>query len=65
MANIMSKRGEMNNVITYEHICDTTEDMDNIDPKYITLGTVCIVLSGNADSLDVYMADSQKQWHLL
>ena len=65
MANIMSKRGEMNNVITYEHICDTAADMANIDPRYITLGTVCIVLSGNAGALDVYMADSQKHWHLL
>lgn len=61
MANIMTKRGQQDNVITYEHICDTTADMDNIDPKYITLGSVAIVLKGSA-GLEVYMATSNKEW---
>ena len=34
--NIMTKRGSEDNMITYEHYCDTVDDMDNIDPKYIT-----------------------------
>jgi hypothetical protein len=61
MANIMTKRGQTDNVITYEHICDTPEDLDKIDPKYITLGSVAVVLKGSA-GLEIYMADSQKQW---
>lgn len=61
MANIMTKRGQQDNVITYEHICDTTEDLENIDPKYITLGSIAIVLKGSA-GLEVYMATSDKEW---
>lgn len=58
---IMSKRGQADNIITYEHICDTTADLANIDPKYITLGSVAIVLKGSA-GLEVYMATSDKEW---
>ena len=58
---IMSKRGQQDNVVTYEHICDTTADLDAIDPAYITLGSVAIVLEGNA-GLEVYMANSNKEW---
>lgn len=65
MANIMTKKGQLDNVVTYEHICDAAEDMQNIDPRYITLGSICIVLNGNGGSLDAYMADSEKQWHLV
>lgn len=58
---IMSKRGSVDNVITYEHICDETADLDNIDPQYITLGSTAIVLKGAA-GLEVYMATSEKEW---
>lgn len=58
---IMSKRGQADNVITYEHICDTAADLASIDPKYITLGSVAIVLKGTA-GLEVYMATSDKEW---
>lgn len=61
MANIMSKRGQQDNVVTYEFICDTDADLQNIDPKYITLGSVAIVLQG-ATGLGVYMANSTKEW---
>lgn len=61
MANIMTKRGQQDNVITYEHICDTTADMANIDSKYITLGSVCVVLEGSA-GMEIYMANSNKEW---
>ncbi len=61
MANVMTKNGTMNNVATYEHVCDTKADMDNIDPRYITLGSVCIVLEGDV-GLEVYMAKSNKEW---
>ena len=42
--NIMTKRGSMDNVVTYEHICDTNDDLANIDPSQITLGSVAIIL---------------------
>ena len=60
--NIMTKRGQIDNVITYEHICDTRADMNNIPTTQITLGSICIVLSGNNGALEVYMADSDKEW---
>ena len=61
MAYITSKRGQMDNIVTYQHICDHTEDLSNIDPHDITLGSVAIVLQGNS-GLEVYMANSEKQW---
>lgn len=59
--NIMTKRGQQDNVVTYEHICDTTEDLNNIDEQYITLGSVAIVLQGSV-GLELYMATSTKEW---
>lgn len=58
---VMTKRGQVDNVITYEHICDTTADLDKIDPKYITLGSIALVLKGAA-GIEVYMATSNKEW---
>ena len=60
--NIISKVGQRDNVVTYEHICDTRADMEKIEPRYITLGSTCIVLSGES-GMEVYMADSDKEWH--
>lgn len=60
--NIMTKRGDLDNIITYQHICDTKADMSNIPSNQITLGTVCIVLQGESNGLQVYIANSQKQW---
>lgn len=61
MAAIMTKRGQQDNIITYEHICDATADLALIDPQYITLGSVAIVLQGDA-GLELYMANSSKEW---
>ena len=58
---ITSKRGQSDNIDTYEHICDTTADLANIDPRYITLGSIAMVLKGDA-GLEVYMATSNKEW---
>lgn len=60
--NIISKVGQRDNVVTYEHICDTRADMSKIEPRYITLGSTCIVLSGE-NGMEVYMADSTHEWH--
>ena len=62
MANIMTKRGTQDNVITYEHYCDTIEDRANINPEYITLGSICIVVEGENNELEVYIANSNKEW---
>lgn len=62
--NIMSKRGQQDNIVTYEHWCDTVADLANIDPQYVTLGSVAIVVRGAA-GLEAYIADSQKQWVLV
>ena len=61
MAALMTKRGQHDNIVTYEHICDFTSDLANINPEYITLGSVAIVLQGNA-GLELYMATSDKTW---
>ena len=44
-----------------KHVCDSAEDLANIDPQYITLGSIAIVLQGS-DGLQVYMANSSKEW---
>ena len=59
--NIMTKRGNQDNMVTYEHICDTTDDLANISPEYVTLGSVAIVLKGDA-GMETYMATSDKEW---
>ena len=61
MAAIMTKRGSQDNVITYEFMCDTAADLATIEPKYITMGSVAIVIEGES-GLEVYMANSKKQW---
>lgn len=59
---IMTKRGQLDNVVTYEHMCDTVEDLTKIDPQYITLGSVALVLKG-ASGVEIYLASSDKQWN--
>lgn len=61
MAQIMTKRGNNDNVITYEFVCDTAADLQAIDPQYITLGSVATVIEGES-GFEVYMANSKHQW---
>lgn len=61
MAAKMSKRGQMDNEITYEFMCDETADLQSIESQYITLGSIAIVVEGSS-GLEVYMANSKKQW---
>lgn len=65
MANIMTKRGQHDNVVTYQHFCDTTADLANIEQKYCTLGSIAIVLQGDSGGLQIYIANSDKQWNPL
>lgn len=61
MALKMTKRGQMDNEITYEFVCDTIADLDKIEKQYITMGSIAIVISGEL-GFEVYMANSFKQW---
>ena len=63
--NIMTQRGSLDNVITYEHYCDTLEDMENISPEYITLGSICVVIKGENNILELYLANSDHTWRKL
>ena len=65
MAYAMTKCGSQDNVITYEFICDTLTDMNAIENKYRTLGSIAIVLEGDSGGLEVYIANSSKQWTVL
>ena len=61
MAIKMTKCGDRDNETTYELVCDTVADLNKVDTKYATLGSVAIVIRGSA-GLEVYIADGQKQW---
>ena len=60
MANVMIKRGALDNVVTYEHYCDTTADLKNIPSDQITLGSTAIVLENG--TINAYIANSKKEW---
>lgn len=64
MAHAMTKRGSTDNIITYEHFCDTKADMADIKDNEITLGSVCVVLSDESENntLQFYLAKSDKSW---
>lgn len=62
MAHIITKIGTQDNVVTYEHFCDTLEERSTIDPKYITLGSTCVIVN-DTSGVGIYIADSNKQWH--
>ena len=55
--------GSLDNNITYEHICDTTADLETIDPEQINLGSIALVIEGTA-GIEIYIANSQKEWTL-
>ena len=58
MAYKMTKSGSLDNEITNEFFCDTTDDLENIPSKLVTLGSVAVVLDG----MQVFIANSQKEW---
>ena len=60
--NIMTKRGALDNNVTYEHYCDTKADLANIPQDQISLGSVAIVLKDEDDSMGIYLANSNKEW---
>lgn len=58
----MTKRGSQDNVVTYEHYCDTKADLYNIPQDKITLGSVAIVLKDEGNEMGIYLANSNKEW---
>lgn len=58
MAYKMTKRGSMDNEVTNEFFCDTTDDLANIPSKDINLGTIAVVLDG----MQIFIANSNKEW---
>ena len=63
--HVMTKRGSQDNVVTYEHMCDTIADRDAIPISQKTIGSVAIVLTGESGGMEVYIANSAHQWLLL
>lgn len=61
--NVMVKRGSLDNIITYEHYCDTKADLANIPKEQISLGSVAVVLKDEDDNIGIYIANSNKEWN--
>lgn len=64
MAYAMTKRGNLDNCVTYEFMCDTVQDMNDIEDRYRTIGSIAIVLEGYS-GMEIYIAGSDKQWRAL
>lgn len=62
MAYKMTKRGSLDNEITYEFFCDNIEDMEAIEKAYRVLGTIAIVLEGESGGLEIYITNSTREW---
>ena len=62
--HVTTKRGNLDNEITYDHFCDHKEDMDLIDQTEITLGSVCVILEDETknNTLQFMLAKSDKTW---
>ena len=58
MAYVMTKRGQMDNQVANEFMCDTTADLSKIDSSEITFGSVAFIL----DTMEVFIANSKKEW---
>ena len=65
MAYAMTKQGSLDNAVVYEFVCDTIADMNAIQNKYRTIGSIAVVLKGESEGLEVYIAGSDKQWNSL
>jgi len=50
----------LDNAIVYEFVCDTIADMNAIEKKYKTIGSIAVVLNGESDGLEVYIAGSDR-----
>ena len=48
-------------MVTYEFMCDKAADLESIEKRYRTLGSIAIVVGGD-DGLEVYIAGSDRSW---
>ena len=60
MAYAMTKQGSLDNCVTYEFICDTIADMNAIENRYRTIGSVAVVLTGEGGGMEAYITGSNK-----
>lgn len=62
--HVTTKRGNLDNEVTYDHFCDKKADMTAIDPKEITLGSVCVIIEDESknNTLQFMLAKSDKTW---
>lgn len=58
MPYTMTKHGALDNQVTNEFFCDTTDDLANIPKNLITFGSVAVVLDG----MQIFIANSNKEW---
>jgi len=54
----MTKRGEIDNAVTNQFMCDTPEDLAAIPTSDITLGSVAVVI----DPFEMFIAKSNGSW---
>lgn len=62
--HISNKRGQKDNVVTYEHVCDNMTDLNAIPKSQSTIGSVALVLVGTSGGIEVYIANGNHEWQL-
>lgn len=62
--HISNKRGQKDNVVTYEHVCDNMTDLNAIPKSQSTIGSVALVLVGTSGGIEVYIANGDHEWQL-
>lgn len=57
----MLKEGSYINRDTFQHLCDTTEDLKNIPSSQINFGSLAYIVSTG----ELYIANSNKEWKVV
>jgi hypothetical protein len=59
--NILLKDGSQTNREIFQHLCDTTEDLNNIPKNQINFGSLAYVIFTGK----LYIANSNKEWKVV
>jgi hypothetical protein len=59
--NILIKDGKTINRETFQHICETEEDLNNIPKHQINFGSLAYVIT----TKKLYIADSERKWMVI
>ena len=59
--NILLKDGAIVNRESYQHLCDTPEDLQNIPQNQIHFGTLAYIISTG----ELYIANSDNEWQVV